>query len=166
MPRGRRSSATPSRARSNSVTSNASAVSRTSRTSRSAAAAASSGSATRPRASQRSAPGTPKAAAAALPATTAVRNDVEDEVNDDAGEDEVIYDAEIDPNRKPPLPVERNPALPNADVPVKLQIIQRESNTLSANNADAVKTEPKDIVIGRVKLPTVNGAVHGFLLKR
>lgn len=31
---------------------------------------------------------------------------------------------------------------------------------------DGVASGQKDIIIGRVKLPTVNGATHGFLLKR
>ena len=50
------------------------------------------------------------------------------------------------------LPTRTNPRL--AEVKsrqVKLQVIRRED---------------KEIIIGRIKLPTVNGAEHGFLLKR
>ncbi|CEH18166.1 Transcription regulator HTH, APSES-type DNA-binding domain [Ceraceosorus bombacis] len=52
---------------------------------------------------------------------------------------------------RPALPVKRNPVLPSEDVPVKLQVIRRDG---------------KNIIIGRVKLPTVNGSDHAFLLKR
>lgn len=50
------------------------------------------------------------------------------------------------------LPTRVNPRL-GAATPrqVKLQVIRRED---------------KEIIIGRIKLPTVNGAEHGFLLKR
>lgn len=58
------------------------------------------------------------------------------------------------------LPAERNPILPPGPVPAKLQVIQREVVSPSGN------IELKEIVIGRVKLPTVNGPTHGFLLKR
>ncbi|KDN42499.1 hypothetical protein K437DRAFT_257838 [Tilletiaria anomala UBC 951] len=67
------------------------------------------------------------------------------------------------PDRDPPLPEERNPVLPDAHVPVKLQIIQRDASDAPNNVASST---PKEIIIGRVKLPTVNGATHGFLLKR
>lgn len=52
---------------------------------------------------------------------------------------------------RPPLPERRNPVLPDADVPVKVQVIRRDG---------------QNIIIGRVKLPTVNGTDHSFLLKR
>ncbi|PWN46743.1 hypothetical protein IE53DRAFT_407811 [Violaceomyces palustris] len=53
---------------------------------------------------------------------------------------------------RPTLPTDRNPRLQDHDdVPVKLQVIRREG---------------KNIIIGRVKLPTVNGSDHAFLLKR
>ncbi|WFD30815.1 hypothetical protein MSPP1_001839 [Malassezia sp. CBS 17886] len=60
----------------------------------------------------------------------------------------------------PPSPLERVHVLPARTNPrlsdvksrqVKLQVIRRED---------------KEIIIGRIKLPTVNGAEHGFLLKR
>ncbi|CAO1635385.1 unnamed protein product [Sympodiomycopsis kandeliae] len=59
--------------------------------------------------------------------------------------------AKKEEEERPTLPEERNPILPGNAIPVKLQVINREN---------------KDIVIGRVKLDTVNGANHGFLLKR
>lgn len=50
------------------------------------------------------------------------------------------------------LPTRPNPRLDEAKSrQVKLQVIRRED---------------KEIIIGRIKLPTVNGAEHGFLLKR
>lgn len=50
------------------------------------------------------------------------------------------------------LPTRANPRLDEATSrQVKLQVIRRED---------------KEIIIGRIKLPTVNGAEHGFLLKR
>ncbi|KAE8212830.1 hypothetical protein CF327_g3566 [Tilletia walkeri] len=57
---------------------------------------------------------------------------------------------------RPDLPKGTNSALPDTDVPVKLQIIEREG---------------KDIIIGRVKLPLPTSpptgtADHAFLLKR
>ncbi|UZJ55088.1 hypothetical protein CBS101457_004408 [Exobasidium rhododendri] len=52
---------------------------------------------------------------------------------------------------RPPLPTEINPVLPSTNVPVKLQVIRRDG---------------KNIIIGRVKLPTVGGTDHAFLLKR
>ncbi|WFD33409.1 hypothetical protein MCUN1_000222 [Malassezia cuniculi] len=58
-----------------------------------------------------------------------------------------------DPNeRVHALPTRHNPRLEEAKShQVKLQVIRRED---------------KEIIIGRIKLPTVNGAEHGFLLKR
>ncbi|KAJ1596940.1 hypothetical protein NDA14_001419 [Ustilago hordei] len=60
---------------------------------------------------------------------------------------------EIKPNlNRPKLPTSKNPRLREVDqAVVKLQIIKREGH---------------DIIIGRVKLPTVNGQDHAFLLKR
>ncbi|SOV02917.1 uncharacterized protein UDID_06094 [Ustilago sp. UG-2017a] len=53
---------------------------------------------------------------------------------------------------RPKLPTSKNPRLKGVDqAVVKLQIIKREGH---------------DIIIGRVKLPTVNGQDHAFLLKR
>ncbi|KAK0535278.1 hypothetical protein OC834_001571 [Tilletia horrida] len=54
---------------------------------------------------------------------------------------------------RPALPKGTNSALPDVDVPVKLQIIEREG---------------KDIIIGRVKLPLPPNSSpdHAFLLKR
>ncbi|SAM84692.1 uncharacterized protein UBRO_06094 [Ustilago bromivora] len=53
---------------------------------------------------------------------------------------------------RPKLPTSKNPRLIEVDqAVVKLQIIKREGH---------------DIIIGRVKLPTVNGQDHAFLLKR
>lgn len=50
------------------------------------------------------------------------------------------------------LPTRSNPRLSEVKSrQVKLQVIRRED---------------KEIIIGRIKLPTVNGAEHGFLLKR
>lgn len=50
------------------------------------------------------------------------------------------------------LPTRVNPRLEEVKTrQVKLQVIRRED---------------KEIIIGRIKLPTVNGAEHGFLLKR
>ena len=50
------------------------------------------------------------------------------------------------------LPTRTNPRLSEVKSrQVKLQVIRRED---------------KEIIIGRIKLPTVNGAEHGFLLKR
>ncbi|KAJ1024929.1 hypothetical protein NDA18_004215 [Ustilago nuda] len=60
---------------------------------------------------------------------------------------------EIKPDlNRPKLPTSKNPRLREVDqAVVKLQIIKREGH---------------DIIIGRVKLPTVNGQDHAFLLKR
>lgn len=53
---------------------------------------------------------------------------------------------------RPKLPSKKNPRLKEVDeAVVKLQIIKREGH---------------NIIIGRVKLPTVNGQDHAFLLKR
>ncbi|KAJ9474232.1 putative DNA binding component of SBF [Pseudozyma hubeiensis] len=53
---------------------------------------------------------------------------------------------------RPKLPTKKNPRLKEVDeAVVKLQIIKREGH---------------NIIIGRVKLPTVNGQDHAFLLKR
>lgn len=53
---------------------------------------------------------------------------------------------------RPPLTTsERNEILPDEDVPVKLQVIQREG---------------ANIIIGRVKLPAPIKTGHGFILKR
>ncbi|KAJ1034806.1 hypothetical protein NDA13_001060 [Ustilago tritici] len=53
---------------------------------------------------------------------------------------------------RPKLPASKNPRLSEVDeAVVKLQIIKREGH---------------NIIIGRVKLPTVNGQDHAFLLKR
>ncbi|EPQ31535.1 uncharacterized protein PFL1_00868 [Pseudozyma flocculosa PF-1] len=53
---------------------------------------------------------------------------------------------------RPALPTERNPRLENhPDQPVRLQLIEREN---------------QEIIVGRVKLPSVNGNDHAFLLKR
>ncbi|KAK0552256.1 hypothetical protein OC846_002953 [Tilletia horrida] len=61
-------------------------------------------------------------------------------------------------HKRPDLPKGTNSVLPDGDVPVKLQIIEREG---------------KDIIIGRVKLPLPSGGSatpavsdHAFLLKR
>ncbi|EST04598.1 Transcription regulator HTH, APSES-type DNA-binding domain protein [Kalmanozyma brasiliensis GHG001] len=62
-----------------------------------------------------------------------------------------IKDVKSDVSR-PKLPTKKNPRLKEVDeAVVKLQIIKREGH---------------NIIIGRVKLPTVNGQDHAFLLKR
>ncbi|KAN0061483.1 hypothetical protein ACQY0O_006330 [Thecaphora frezii] len=53
---------------------------------------------------------------------------------------------------RPALPTEKNPRLENhPEQPVRLQLIEREE---------------QEIIVGRVKLPSVNGHDHAFLLKR
>ncbi|WFD06363.1 hypothetical protein MVES1_001708 [Malassezia vespertilionis] len=59
------------------------------------------------------------------------------------------------------LPTRTNPRLEEVKSrQVKLQVIRREDKCV-----DRV-TDHREIIIGRIKLPTVNGAEHGFLLKR
>ncbi|WFD18922.1 hypothetical protein MCAP1_001135 [Malassezia caprae] len=61
-------------------------------------------------------------------------------------------DSAVPVERMHKLPTRTNPRLSEVKSrQVKLQVIRRED---------------KEIIIGRIKLPTVNGAEHGFLLKR
>lgn len=115
---------TPRRARSSSVTSNAS-----------------TGVPASPSASPRKTKKQKEAAAAAAAAAVAAAAATAEQVNDD--ESDLL---------RPKLPTKRNPRLKEVDeAVVKLQIIKREGH---------------NIIIGRVKLPTVNGQDHAFLLKR
>ena len=60
------------------------------------------------------------------------------------------------------LPKRTNPRLHEVKSrQVKLQVIRREDKYVCETNVCA-----REIIIGRIKLPTVNGAEHGFLLKR
>lgn len=61
---------------------------------------------------------------------------------------------------RPALPTERNPLIPTTPSPVKLQSIRR--STLNTEG----ERESKDVVIGRIKMPSPTGSGHSFLLKR
>ena len=156
MPRPRKSATgTPGRARSNSVTSIASGTSTRSRGRKSAAVVTDSPAKVEERLARTSLP------VSASQPTALTATAVQSLTPDQAA---IKLDQIISATRDPALPEERNPVLPNADVPVKLQIIHREASD-SPNNTLTTPMN-KEIIIGRVKLNTVNGASHGFLLKR
>ena len=132
---------TPSRARSSSVTSNVSTSSNKPKATPKSPKSPKSPKATKSPASPskptKSGPATPRKSKSASKAAAA----------------EELTPAQIAAvQARPPLTTsQRNTVLPDEDIPVKLQVIQREG---------------AKIIIGRVKLPTPTKGGHGFILKR
>lgn len=136
---------TPSRARSSSVTSNGSVAS-------SKPAKAATGAATTPKSPK--SPKSPKAPKEVKSPKATPKEAVGPVTprKSKAKAEPKLTSAQLEAiERRPPLPKKRNQLLPKEDVPVKLQVINREG---------------EDIIIGRVKLPSTNGVDHAFLLRR